>query len=73
METDEISMLSDGEDSLDQTLIEFRAGLMRVAGAQLEPDPRRGLVRLHRVSEVCVMSVCRCGVWNAVCFFVTTS
>lgn len=54
MDASDLAMLSDGEDGglPEQTLVEFRAGLMRVAGAQLEPDPRRGLVRLHRVREV---------------------
>lgn len=49
---DDVSM--DGSGGLgeeEETLVEFRAGLMRVVGAQLESDPRRGLVRLQRVRD----------------------
>ena len=48
---DDVSMDGSGGLGEEETLVEFRAGLMRVAGAQLESDPRRGLVRLQRVRE----------------------
>ena len=49
--SDDASM--DGsQEGPEETLVEFRAGLMRVQGSQLEADPRRGLVRLQQVRWV---------------------
>ena len=40
------------QDWEDFTLFEFRAGLMKKTGTQLAADPRRGTVRLLRVSLI---------------------
>ena len=55
---DEIDDMSDGSGDMsvgeeeplaEETLTEFRAGLMHQRSNQLQADPRRGLVRLRRV------------------------
>lgn len=38
------------QDWEDFTLFEFKAGLMKKTGTQLSADPRRGTVRMLRVS-----------------------